>query len=107
MIAQAQQFHIPLIELPPNIRFSAITKAVSDEIMRRHTLTLNNVISVNRVLTEIIINGAGLPEIARMISNLTGSSVLISDIMKNLPWHDMAGADGGVDGRFTYPQHPD
>ncbi|RKJ04911.1 PucR family transcriptional regulator [bacterium D16-54] len=81
MIAQAQQFHIPLIELPPNIRFSAITKAVSDEIMRRHTLTLNNVISVNRVLTEIIINGAGLPEIARMISNLTGSSVLISDIM--------------------------
>ncbi len=81
MITQAQQLHLPLIELPPTIRFSAITKAVSDEIMRRHTLTLNNVISVNRVLTEIIINGAGLPEIARMISNLTGSSVLISDIM--------------------------
>ena len=62
MITQAQQLHLPLIELPPTIRFSAITKAVSDEIMRRHTLTLNNVISVNRVLTEIIINGAGLPE---------------------------------------------
>lgn len=93
MIDQANQHHIPLIELSPDVRFSAITKDISDEIIKRHTHTLTNVISVNKVLTEIIINGAGLDEIARMVSDLTGNSVLIMDTVNNRQAFCIADAD--------------
>ena len=83
MAEQAETYGIPLIELPADIRFSAITAAISEELIKRQTALLQKTISVNQMLTEIITNGAGLNEICHMISELTGSSVMILDTINN------------------------
>lgn len=79
MIKQANEYNLPLIELPPEVRFSAITKAISDELICRHTNLLKTSISFNRMLTKTIIDGSDLDEIAQMISDMINTSLLIVD----------------------------
>lgn len=79
MVEQADAHGLPLIELPASVQFSDITKAVSDELLRRQTALLRSTLQVNEMLTRTIIEGAGLPEIARMVSELAGTTVLILD----------------------------
>ena len=79
MVEQADDLGLPLIELPASVQFSDITKAVSDELLRRQTALLRSTLRVNEMLTRTIVEGAGLPEIARMVSELAGTTVLILD----------------------------
>lgn len=83
MLANARQLDFPLVELAEDVRFSDITKAVSDELIRRQTALLRSTLTVNEMMTRTIVEGAGLDEIARMVSDLSGSSVLILDSINN------------------------
>ena len=83
MIDQAEEAGFPLIVLPPDMQFSHITKVLSDELTRRRTALLQNTLSVNQMLTQTITEGADLDEIASMISQLTGGSILIVDSINN------------------------
>lgn len=58
-------------------------QAVSDELLRRQTALLHSTITVNEMLTRTIVEGAGLEEIARMVTDLTGCSVLILDCIND------------------------
>lgn len=79
VITHANNLCLPLIVLPEEVCFSDITKAVSDELLRRQTALLRSTISINEMLTRTIVEGANLDEIAGMVSALTGSSVLVLD----------------------------
>ena len=83
MVNQAEMLGLPLVALPEDVRFSDITKAVSDELLRRQTALLHSTITVNEMLTRTIVEGAGLEEIARMVTDLTGCSVLILDCIND------------------------
>lgn len=83
MLDAAQELNFPLVELPETVRFSDITKAVSDELLKRQTALLRSTLAVNEMLTRTIVEGANLDEIACMVSNLTGTSVLILDSINN------------------------
>lgn len=83
MVNQAEMLGLPLVALPEDVRFSDITKAVSDELLRRQTALLRSTITVNEMLTRTIVEGAGLEEIARMVTDLTGCSVLILDCIND------------------------
>lgn len=83
MIQQANETGFPLIVLPPDMQFSRITQVLSDELTRRRTALLRNTLSVNQMLTQTITEGANLDEIAFMISQLTGGSILIVDSVNN------------------------
>lgn len=79
MINAAKTHRFALIELPDDVRFADITKAVSDEIMQRQHALLHKCLSVNDVLTRTITAGADLNEIASVIADVTGSSIWIAD----------------------------
>ena len=96
MLEQANQYHIPLIELNAEIRFSAITKEISDLLIERQTEILRNIMSVNRLLTNIIINGAELKEIVHIISDLSHSSVLIIDVINNRQTYEITPSASSV-----------
>lgn len=83
MVDCANELGLALVELPADLRFSAITKAVSDELLRRQATLLRNTLTVNEMLTRTIVEGAGLEEIVGMVSQLTGSSVLIIDCIND------------------------
>ena len=104
MVEQADAYGLPLLELPASVQLSELTKGVSDELLRRQTALLRSTLQVNEMLTRTIIEGAGLPDIARMISELAGTSVLILDNINHrkalavakrdqiTPWATMASA---------------
>ncbi|MBR0163627.1 MAG: PucR family transcriptional regulator [Lachnospiraceae bacterium] len=79
MKEQADAYDLPLIELPDTVRLSGIVKAVFDEITKRETDVLRQSLAVNRTLIRTILDGADLDDIARMISEQTGASVMITD----------------------------
>lgn len=83
MLACADQLAFPLVELPETVRFSDITKAVSDELLRRQTALLRSTLTINEMLTRTIVEGAGLEEIISMVSGLTGGSILVLDSINN------------------------
>ena len=79
MITQADMLGIPLIELPKGVQFSSLTKAISDELLRRQTIRLEEALTANKMLTSTIIEGAALEDIVCMISALMNNSVMILD----------------------------
>ncbi|MBQ6582557.1 MAG: PucR family transcriptional regulator ligand-binding domain-containing protein [Mogibacterium sp.] len=83
MIRQADEYGLPLIELDWDVDFFRVGNVLSDELTRRRTLLLNNTLSINRILNQIITEEAGLERIAEMISNLCRGSVLIMDTINN------------------------
>lgn len=83
MISLAKKLSFPLIELPDDVRFADITKAVSDEIMHRQQTILRKSLSVNDMLAQMITAGAGLQEIVKQISTLMERTVMIYDRVNN------------------------
>jgi purine catabolism regulator len=79
MITDSNKFCFPLIELPEDVRFIDITKAVSDLMLGRQTDLLMRIASVNDLLIKTIVEGADLDEIAGMLSRIVESTVLIVD----------------------------
>lgn len=99
MISAAQELGFPLVELPAGIRFSDITKAVSDELLRRQTTALRTSLAVGELLTRTITEGASLDEIAVTVQEITGRSVLILDAINHRQSVALTNADAE-----QYPQ---
>jgi purine catabolism regulator len=93
MLAAARQLEFPLIELPDQIRFADITKAVSDERLRRQTALLRSSLSVNQMLIQTITAGASLEQIADMVGEITGGSVLLVDSLNRRQAHSVCQRD--------------
>ncbi len=93
MVAAARERAFPLIELPPQVRFADITKAVSDELLRRKTAMLHNSISVNQMLLQTITAGATLRDLARSVREITGGSVLLVDSINGRQAYSLSEAD--------------
>ena len=79
MIEQADKAQMPLIELDWNVDFYKVGQLLSDEIARRRNIFLHNILSINRMLNQIITEEAGLERISEMISGLCRGSVMIID----------------------------
>lgn len=96
MVSQALDLGFPLIELPSEVSFSEITKAVSDELLRRRTEMLRNSLAVNQMLTRTITEGATLREIADTVSGLTGGSTLIIDSVNDRRAYSLSSSDSAL-----------
>lgn len=94
MLTSAQELGLPLISLPDKVRFSDITKAVSDELLSRQTSLLRSILTINEMLTRTIVEGAGLDEICGMVGELTGSSILILDSINDRRALHLSETDG-------------
>ncbi len=79
MVAAADRLSFPLIELPADVRFADITKAIFDERLRRQTSLLRSSLSVNQMLIQTITTGASLEQIVQMVCEITGGTVLLVD----------------------------
>lgn len=79
MIDCAEERSFPLIELPEEARFADITKAITDELLKRRTAQLENSLSVNRMLVSALTKRASLEELAGTVASITGCSVWVVD----------------------------
>lgn len=79
MIRSADEHSLPLVELPDDVRFADVIKAVTDMLLERQTEVLKRMQSFNDMLIRMILEGADLDAVARGVGELTGTTVLIAD----------------------------
>jgi len=79
MCRQADELRFPLIELPKNVPFAAVTQAVNRQIINRQIELLEYSGRIHTRLIELMLAGRGLPAIAETLFVLTGGPVCIVD----------------------------
>ena len=92
MIEQANEHGLPLIQLPPSINFSDITRALLERIVNRQYELMHSSESVHRELTELALGDRDLADITSVVARWTGGRVIFC----NRRW-DRVAAGGEAD----------
>jgi purine catabolism regulator len=79
MITAAEATGFPLIELPPASSFNEIISAVLSLILNEQSLRLERAARIHDRLTDIVLGGGGMREIAVTVAELVGRPVAIVD----------------------------
>lgn len=99
-IELANENALPLIEIPTDINFSEITKAILEQIVNNQMHLLEQAENIHRELTNLILNDQSLTEVTERLAQLTSSHILIfnefydtiySSDNDNLTWNPVNG----------------
>ncbi|MDR3591722.1 MAG: PucR family transcriptional regulator ligand-binding domain-containing protein [Negativicutes bacterium] len=77
MIAQADEYKLPLIELPLVTSFSDIINPITSEILDHQAMILRQADEVHAKLSQVVLEGGSLPEIAAALSQLLHDNMVI------------------------------
>lgn len=73
----ADQYDLPLIEIPYTERFVDIVRGVNERIAQESIDTVRRALNINQSLTQIVLEGGGLPQLAQQLVLLVGHSISI------------------------------
>ncbi len=74
-VAEAYQF--PLIEIDYRVRFVDVAKAVNQRITQEDMALVTRAFTIHQTLTQLVLEGGGLPELAVRMAGLLGQSISI------------------------------
>lgn len=78
-IKLANKHALPLIEIPVDINFSEITKAILKKIVNKQSYMIEQSDLIHRQLTELILNDQSLAEVTKRLAQLTSSEIIVYD----------------------------
>jgi purine catabolism regulator len=81
LIEAADRYNLPLIEIPVEMNFSTVTRAILQPIMNRQFETLAYSEAIHNRMIQAALSKGGLPAIARELVQLTGGTVEIVDAL--------------------------
>ncbi|CAJ1003201.1 MULTISPECIES: PucR family transcriptional regulator [Brevibacillus] len=81
LVHMADRFGLPLIEIPVEMNFSTITKAILQPIINRQFETLAYSQAIHNRMIEAALSKGGLPAIAAELAQLTGGAVKLVDAL--------------------------
>jgi purine catabolism regulator len=79
MIEQADEFDFPIVTLPWKVPFIEVMRAISEYLVQERYALMQQSIAVHNVLTQVVLGGANLDELARKLASLVQCPVLIDD----------------------------
>lgn len=79
LVKEAEEWGLPLFEVPYKVPFIQITEAAANHLVNEHYDVLSRGIAVNERLERLVLEGGGLPEIAREIAQAIGGSSVVLD----------------------------
>ncbi len=77
--AAAEHHCFPLIELPSRLRFVDITRSANELIAQQHMALLERALNIQRVLTQLVLDGGDLQQLANTLAGLIDQSVSIEN----------------------------
>ena len=91
-VAERNQF--PLIEIPFQARFVDIARATNERIAQENMALLERVLTIHRVLTQLVLDGGDLKALAVTLAGLVGQSISIeNERFEALAAHNIADVD--------------
>lgn len=79
MIQQADELDFPLLTLPWEVPFIEVTRAISERILQERYNLLQESLRIHNTLTQVVLEGADLSELARALAGLVHCPVTIED----------------------------
>lgn len=113
VVAEAEARRMPLIALHREIPFVEVTEALHREIVNRQALALERADEAHRCFAELMLEGAGVPEVLAALSNLLGNPVVVEKAEEGVLYHQAhAASDATVRAAWDavthrLPQAPD
>ncbi len=90
----AERNHFPLIEIPFQARFVDIARATNERIAQENMAMLERVLTIHRVLTQLVLDGGDLKQLAATLAGLVGQSISIeNERFEALASHNIADVD--------------
>ncbi|MDF2682840.1 MAG: PucR family transcriptional regulator [Brevibacillus sp.] len=98
-IEMADRLQLPLIEIPAEINFSTITKAILQPIINRQFETLAYSQAIHNRMIDAALSKGGLAAIAAELATLTGGAVTLVDALGfEVTQHGSTGPDESIAG---------
>lgn len=94
LIAAADKYNFPLIELDPNVPFAYITDNLSSHIFNKQTALIMRMENIHNNLMNVVLSGGGLQDIAEVLYETIGNPIVIWDNI----FGGCVGDDGSPDG---------
>ncbi len=92
--AVAERNGFPLIEIPFQARFVDIARATNERIAQENLALLERVLTIHRVLTQLVLDGGDLKQLAETLAGLVGQSISIeNERFEALASHNIADVD--------------
>jgi purine catabolism regulator len=90
----AEQNGFPLIEIPYQARFVDIARAANQRISQENMAMLERALTIHRTLTQLILAGGDLKQLAVTLADLVGQSISIeNERFEALASHNIADVD--------------
>jgi purine catabolism regulator len=80
MLHQADELDFPLLTLPWEVPFIEVTRALSEHIVQERYALMRQSLQVHNALTQVVLSGADLNELARKLADLVKCPVTIEDL---------------------------
>ncbi len=75
----AARHDFPLVELPSRLRFVDIARSANERIAQEHMALLQRALTIQRVLTQLVLDGGDLQQLAHTLAGLIDQSVSIEN----------------------------
>ncbi|TMW73518.1 PucR family transcriptional regulator [Alteribacter natronophilus] len=98
----AEQAGLPLIEIPTSINFSAVTKAILEQLANRQIRLLEASLSIHKEMTKLALGNEGLQHVLEKLSELTSSSMFVFDEMYSLSASNVRHSDVRVSSNTVF-----
>ena len=79
LIAAAEQNHLPLIEIPFDLRFIDVARTVNERIAQENMTKVSRALNIHRVLTQLVLDERDLQGLADTLADLIGQSISIEN----------------------------
>ena len=76
---EAERAGLPLIEVHYEARFIDIARAVNERIVQENMALVTRALTINRVLTQVVLDGGDLKQLATTLADLIGQSISIEN----------------------------
>lgn len=92
--AVAERNNLPLLEVPYQIRFVDLARVVNQRIAQENMALTERTLTIHRVLTQLVLDGGDLSDLAERLAGLVGQSISIeSDSFEALASANIAAFD--------------
>lgn len=118
LIAEANRWAVPVVEVPYSTPFIAIGKLVADARSSDHYTKLERLLREHQVLARALLTGGGLPALLRKLASMVGSELAITqyggEVFSTAPgngandvdWHAVALSTGKRDASTLWLRKP-
>ncbi|WP_340372191.1 PucR family transcriptional regulator ligand-binding domain-containing protein [Peribacillus sp. FSL E2-0218] len=95
-IAIADEFALPLIEIPQDINFSMITKELLVQIVNKQSQTLEYSLRIHQDFTRLVLEGHGFDPITKTLHDILDASIILiaqDEVISSCLKHDFIDID--------------